>query len=315
MNDRQPLENTYILEIEQYRERLRIALKSAKICVFEVDIVNQLYTFFENAEDIFGVSGEAILKDVQAFSKLSPDEYRAAVSQYFSHPDDVEIIGKAFLSIFDKKPTTYEARMRAGGSGYVWCKIDVAPIVEDGKAVKMVGVITDITNMKARTDKLERAVQQDNFTGLYNKQSAVDLIQETLQKNPDQMHALALLDIDNFKMLNDTYGHVEGDKVILSIANVLKRNFRKSDILGRFGGDEFIFFIQDIPSLDWLKNKLCQLIQYKEERYGYTNSIGVAVFPQDAKDFNKLMSCADKALYHSKLSRAGYTFFFHCKAK
>lgn len=129
--------NNYRLEeAKEYKERLRIALKAAKICVFEVDLTQQLYTFFENAEDIFGVSGEAILNDVRPFGKLEPAAYQKAVSEYFSHPDDQKVIDKAFQSIFSGQTTTYEARMRAGGSDYLWCKIDVTPILENQVPVR-----------------------------------------------------------------------------------------------------------------------------------------------------------------------------------
>ena len=73
-------------ELERYRERLNIALNAAKICIFEVDLTKQLYTFFENAEVIFGVSGDVILNDVRPFHLLDPDSYRRACSEYFSHP-------------------------------------------------------------------------------------------------------------------------------------------------------------------------------------------------------------------------------------
>lgn len=74
-NDITPANAVDISDAEKYKERLNIALKAAKICVFEVDLVNQLYTFFENSEDIFGISGEKILEDVRPFSNLSPDAY------------------------------------------------------------------------------------------------------------------------------------------------------------------------------------------------------------------------------------------------
>ena len=67
-------------DLEQYKDRLRIALSSAKICIFEVDLLRQLYTFFENAEDIFGVSGDSILKDVQSYSTLAPEAYRLSAN-------------------------------------------------------------------------------------------------------------------------------------------------------------------------------------------------------------------------------------------
>ena len=110
-------------ELTQYKERLHVALTAAKICIFEVDIQKQLYTYFENAEVIFGVSGESILKDVQPYSRLDPEAYRLAVSRYFSHPEDEAVIENAFSDVLAGKSTAYEARMKAGNSGYIWCRI------------------------------------------------------------------------------------------------------------------------------------------------------------------------------------------------
>lgn len=104
----------FLSEENHYKQRLSIALKAAKICVFEVDLTQQLYTFFENAEDIFGVSGDIILNQVQPYSTLSPDEYKEAVTAYFSHPDDAAIIDAAFRDIYCGRATTYIARMKAG---------------------------------------------------------------------------------------------------------------------------------------------------------------------------------------------------------
>ena len=88
-------------ELKQYKERLHIALTSAKICIFEVDLIRQLYTFFENAEAIFGVSDETILNAVRPYSMLEAEAYRLAVSAYFSHPDDEEVIAMAFRRILN----------------------------------------------------------------------------------------------------------------------------------------------------------------------------------------------------------------------
>lgn len=233
-------------DLEQYKDRLRIALSSAKICIFEVDLLRQLYTFFENAEDIFGVSGDSILKDVQSYSTLAPEAYRLAVSKYFSHPDDSAVIEAAFAQILRGEPATYEARMKAGGSAFIWCRISVTPIIEDGKPVRMVGVITDITDLKEKTESLRRAVNLDSFTGLYNKDHTIALINNILDMGTHVKHALVILDIDNFKKFNDTYGHDQGDKIIKALSQKLKNTFRKTDIVGRFGGDEFIVFIQII---------------------------------------------------------------------
>lgn len=305
----QSIKKDYPNEITLFKERLTIALKAAKICVFEVDLIQQLYTFFENSEDIFGVTGDVILKDVQPFSKLSPDEYRLAVSKYFAHPNDVTVIANAFNEVLSGHSTTYNARMRAGGSNFVWCKIDIKPILHHDKPIKMIGVITNISDMKRKNDILKEKANLDLFTGIYHKQSAITAIEKALSKQKDKSHALALLDIDKFKDYNDIYGHYEGDKAIKKLADLLKETCPFSDILGRFGGDEFIILITDFSDAEWLCEKLQPIVQFQSCARTLTTSIGVAIYPQDATTFTDLFKKADKALYYSKTKEDAITFF------
>lgn len=296
-------------EISLFRERLTIALKAAKICVFEVDLVQQLYTFFENSEDIFGVSGDIILNDVRPFSKLDPEAYRLAVSGYFSHPDDEQVISEAFRDIFSGKSTTYQARMRAGGSSFIWCKIDVTPVLEDGRPIKMIGVITDISHIKQQNDLLKEKARIDNFTGLYHKDYTINLIMRVLSYRKNQSHVLLFLDIDDFKRYNDTYGHFAGDKAIRAISERIRGIFRSDDICGRFGGDEFMILLKDFSDTDGLCEKLQPILRFQTDEHSLTASIGAAVYPQDAENFEELFQKADKALYHSKIQRNSLTFF------
>lgn len=303
------IQNIHELETKQYKQRLHTALKAAKICVFEVDLNRQLYTFFENSEDIFGVPGEKILRDVQPFCNLAPEEYRKAVSCYFSHEDDLDVIDKAFQSIFRGQSASYQARMKAGGSEYIWCKIDVTPIIENGLPVKMIGVIMDISDLKMKTELLEKQIKMDSFTGLYNKTSAEKKITRSLKENPNQRHALILLDIDHFKALNDTYGHSKGDEALQFITEKLKRGFRKNDVIGRFGGDEFILLIHDIVCMEWLTQRLEELIRCDMDGLKFTNSLGISLFPDDGLEFHQLFEKADEALYQSKRQRGAFTYF------
>lgn len=296
-------------DAEFYKQRLELALKTANICVFEVDLKQQLYTHFENAEGIFGVPEEKILEDVRPFSRLSPQEYQEKVSSYFSHPEDIAVIDRAFRSIFAGKETTYRARMRAGGSDYIWCKLDVAPIMENGEPVRMVGTITNISDIFSKMKKLEKETQIDGFTGLHNKRHSVELIQKAIHDAPEQRHALIIVDIDQFKSFNDTYGHAIGDEIIATVAALLKNSFRETDLVGRFGGDEFILFVQDIPDNDWLENRLLTLLKCQSGSHEFTNSIGVSLYPDDGKDFEMLFKKADCALYESKKERMSYSFF------
>lgn len=122
-------------------------------------------------------------------------------------------------------------------------------------------------------------------------------------------HAFVLLDIDNFKSYNDTYGHYEGDKAIKELASVIKKNFRASDVLGRFGGDEFMVFIRDFSGITWLCEKLKPIVRFQNGDHSLTTSIGVAIYPQDATTYEDLFQKADTALYHSKIKRSSFTFF------
>lgn len=296
-------------ELKQYKERVHIALTSAKICIFEVDLIRKLYTFFENAEAIFGVSDETILNDVRPYSTLDAEEYRQAVSDYFLHPNDEEVTAIAFRHILNGEPTTYEVRMKAGNSKFIWCRLYMTPIFEDGVVSRMIGVIVDINDEKEKADSLKRAVVRDNFTGLYNKNHAISLIDHVLQTESENQHALIVLDIDNFKKFNDTYGHHEGDKIILEVARRIENVFRSEDIVGRFGGDEFIIFIHKISGIESLCKDMKEMTYIMSEGAACTSSLGVSLYPQDGRSFQELFKKADMALYHAKVEKERFVFY------
>ncbi len=296
-------------QLRNYKQRLTIALKSGKICVFEVDLRRQLYTFFENSEDIFGVPGGKILKEVQPFSILPPDEYRLAVSDYFSHPADLKVIEEAFAKTLSGHSTTYEARMKAGDTNFIWCKIDISPIMEKNVPVRMIGVITDISAIKAKTELLTKKASLDSFTGLYAKKYMEERIKVILEKENNKKHYFILFDLDNFKQVNDTYGHIEGDRVLRGISERLKYIFRTTDAIGRFGGDEFIILVKDLEEREDLIKYLNLLMDSSDNDYGVTKSIGVSVYPEDGRNYEQLLMKADVALYYSKCGKNKYTFF------
>lgn len=120
----------------------------------------------------------------------------------------------------------------------------------------MIGIVTDISDIREKRDSLQKAAQLDDFTGLYKKGYAIARMEKILQQELGQSHALVILDIDNFKAFDDTYGHDIGDKIIWEAASRFKAAFRKTDILGRFGGDGFILFVRDIDGIQWLQSKL-----------------------------------------------------------
>lgn len=297
------MDNKYTKELFQYKKRLTLALQTAKICVFEVDVVKQRYTYFENSEAIFGVSKEKIFSDLEAFVDLPPEEYKKAVTNYFVHPKDTDIVDNAFRNILLGKPYSYEARMRAANSEYTWCKIDVTPVANENNSISMIGIITNIQSLKNRLVELTREAELDTFTRLYSKKKFEELCNYIFKEHPYETSALIIFDLDRFKTINDTYGHHTGDNLLLSISNNIKNIFRQNDIIARFGGDEFIILMRDIPSKQAVIDKVKTLLDLKDNEFGITKSVGIAIYPNTADNYETLLQKADKALYEAKRTK------------
>ena len=164
-----------------------------------------------------------------------------------------------------------------------------------------------------------RATQQtastDQLTGLLNRNAFETLTINSLSKNPDS-GILLIFDLDNFKTINDTLGHPEGDKVLQQFANCLRSNFRKNDIIGRLGGDEFIVFIDaNLPyemlksKLDFLLEQIRKSLKYYYDNYNVSTSIGASYVDNRTYTYEELYKCADTALYIAKdLGKDRYFF-------
>lgn len=163
---------------------------------------------------------------------------------------------------------------------------------------------------------LEKA-QRDLMTGLYNKEASRGLISDALAvSSPERnTHALLILDIDNFKQVNDTYGHAFGDTVIVQFVTAFQRRFRQTDIMGRIGGDEFVIFLKDIPGVVWLHAEAQILVEVLRQEIPVeggpcrvSGSIGIALYPDSGTSYEELAKCADAALYKTKRrGKNGYT--------
>ncbi len=160
---------------------------------------------------------------------------------------------------------------------------------------------------KRKSAGLQHLAETDQLTGLYNKVTTERKIKEYFAENPDSQSLLFVLDIDNFKKINDTMGHAFGDEVLREIGQGLKQQFRASDIIGRAGGDEFIILLKHITEDQYVIREAQKLENFfkglqvgKYTKYSVTSSIGCAVFTRDGEDFETLYKLADEALYKAK---------------
>lgn len=190
-------------------------------------------------------------------------------------------------------------------SGELWIKQTLTVIPSrSGHMNFAIGIIEDITNQK----KMEFRAERDQFTGLYNKTSALTIIQMIMNRAPQESNYMMVLDLDNFKGVNDTYGHDAGDDVLVKIAAMLRAMFRSNDVVARFGGDEFIVFMPKVHDvkiveakaetiIDTIKNEIG--LEYPDARL--TTSIGIAK-TDDSMSVGKLFKITDNALYKAKQS-------------
>ncbi len=154
--------------------------------------------------------------------------------------------------------------------------------------------------------------QIDSLTKVYNKASAMALMEQyLLTDGKGKMNACFFIDIDNFKKINDSLGHAAGDKILADFAVHLKSCVRQNDVIGRFGGDEFVVFVKNIPSKDIAVLKASLLLNLKGDlKEHVTISIGISMSPGDGNDYEILLQKADEAMYQAKTSGKGRFMFY-----
>lgn len=167
----------------------------------------------------------------------------------------------------------------------------------------VVGKLVDISEEVAEKNDLIRKAQIDGMTGLYNPTSTREKIITMISKRQSgTVDAFILIDVDFFKEINDNYGHYTGDQVLLRLSETIRKTFRKTDVAGRFGGDEFCIYMQNIPSEKFVKSRCRQLneeISSSVDGMNISLSIGISLV-DEKKSFDDIYKEADHALYEAK---------------
>ena len=231
--------------------------------------------------------------------KQIKEEYREGYIQTFDPAHVLEAFQKGTENL------QYDFMITTDGKNCYWMRITAYIFLwQEDNSVRMLVYRQNIDEQKRHELYMMEQMQRDSLTGLYNKAATQEHICQMLLQEPDAMFAFFILDIDYFKEVNDQLGHAAGDKVLVEFSQSLKDQFRKDDVVGRIGGDEFIAFMP-VPEMGMAEERSEELAEALKKRIGegsahITASIGVALARGRKTDFETLYKTADYALYQAK---------------
>ncbi|MCL6560828.1 MAG: diguanylate cyclase, partial [Firmicutes bacterium] len=281
----------------------RLVVAHSHNAVITFDAKGQINSFNLVAEDVFGI--------------LSKDVIGKNYKEVFTGGEGVSGVPLALPVeevLSSGKGVCSEEKSFTEPRGWVTnLLIDCFPLRHGRRTVGAVVIARDISHRKIIEEKLRSAVVRDGLTNLYNHKYLKERLEMEVAaaaKNGAPL-SLLLIDIDNFKHCNDNHGHLYGDQILKIFANILTAAVRNSDIVGRYGGDEFSVILpgEDVQSAREIAERIRKAVQnYDFPKREYlpagrlTVSIGIAVFPDNTKNAYDLIKLADEALYEAKRS-------------
>ena len=312
--------NSQIVELtvareQEHRTLFQTATEKIYENIYEVDITHNCVASEETEAYFASLGVPPGTPYDQALELIANQQIKEEFREGYINTLKPEHILSAYESGLEN--LSYEFLITHDEQSYYWVRITTHIFYwDDDQSIRMFVYRQNIDEEKQRQKRLNEQLQRDSLTGLYNKAATQSYIQKALREEPELDHAFFILDIDNFKQVNDTLGHAVGDAVIADFAKVLKSQFRPGDVVGRIGGDEFAVFIP-LASPQQVQDKAEKLLAAL--RYTYTDgivqhqitpSIGIALAPEAGSDFETLYKNADFALYRTKKNgKNNYTIY------
>ncbi len=280
--------------------RWKLALTATGDGVWDCDVVTGLATLSARAQMIL-------------------DTERAVISWYGSaldaivHHEDLPQLRTQLRSHLAGRSPDFAAEFRVRKQSGDWSWIDARGTISErdelGQPMRMVGTFSNIDARKLEEARMRRMAHEDALTGLPNRVLLGDRLRQAIRAASRDGHKVALIyfDLDEFKPVNDTYGHAAGDRLLQLVARRLRAGLREADTLARVGGDEFVLLLPRCDALPDARkvaeNILFQLNQPFEDGelvHRISGSLGIALFPDDGMDAEELLRAADLAMYEAK---------------
>ena len=285
-------------QLKTQTERYQIILSQTENVLYAWDLEADRLEISDSWEKIFGYTPAS----GKLFSLLKEGSH--------FHPEDVSTIYESVAAM--RGGTDYqviEVRVAKADGRYLWCRLRSTALRDStGRIQKIVGIIINIDEEKRSAQALQDRAERDSLTKLLNKHATRVQTENYLSDFAgDSLCALMIIDLDDFKQINDRFGHRFGDAVLTQVSKEIRRLFRSQDLVGRIGGDEFMVLMRNIDHRDVAEDRARRLAetmhnlfrdQLGARRLGC--SIGIALYPQHGKTYSDLFSRADRALYRAK---------------
>ncbi|MCK9491835.1 MAG: EAL domain-containing protein [Sulfurimonas sp.] len=284
--------------IKQKEAHLKEAQRLAKVGSWEYNVVEKELTLSDEIYRILGVRFGTV---------ITWDDLLA----YISKEDSQRILNilEEAIKNGSKFNIKYALTLQSKKEIFVQTKGKVRK--KQGGQVRITAITMDITNDIKNKQTIERLAYYDALTGLANRTLLQDRMEKALQyaKRQETCLAVMFLDLDHFKLINDTLGHSVGDELLIHISKILKIHLRESDTLSRLGGDEFIILLPSVKShedANIIANKVQNTLQCKHDigkhQLYITSSMGIALYPEHGESADELIRNADTAMYEAKSS-------------
>ncbi|HRK40153.1 MAG TPA: EAL domain-containing protein [Burkholderiaceae bacterium] len=289
--------------LAESEERLRMAMAAANQAWFEIDVPTGRVTVSPEYVNLIG-------HDLKVPLTTDMTHWQSQV-----HPDDVErALAVLHQGLQQDEPLSVDYRRATAWGGWKWLRTvgKVAERDDAGNALRVVGIHTDISLLKAHEQQLEHMAHYDALTGLPNRVLLADRLRQAMAQTVrlGQRLAVVYLDLDGFKAVNDTLGHAVGDRLLAILAQRMQAALREGDTVCRLGGDEFVAVMLDVPDTAALTPLLARLmaamaapVVLDSLTLAPAASVGVTFYPQAIDvDGDQLLRQADHAMYQAKQS-------------
>ncbi|MGN0351464.1 MAG: diguanylate cyclase domain-containing protein [Roseburia sp.] len=305
INDRKALED----ELKLLNERYKMLEEGADELPFDYDVEKRRFRIPQKYFEIGKIENQR--SEYQGYRETIADIYeedRANFERIIEAASEKEMTG--FVD--------YRLNLAAESKkcNYVWHRTYYHSIAgRTGKVIRIIGRTYDINNDQQIKERMSEELKREPLTHLFNKVATQTEVKDFLAKNPDSVHVMSLIDIDNFKKINDTFGHTFGDTVISDVASKIKKHFKSTDIVGRIGGDEFLVLMKNttLEEAEEKAESLCKIVRKRYSGDGVeqmvTLSVGMAVYNVDGQTYEELFEKADRAMYRTKQNgKNSYSF-------